>query len=384
MRRLRPNTVPRTGILVCSFWLAISFLFPFSVFSRSYEVQFFTVNVHGKLDYVRLQRMGVDKVLFRVFQDTEESGGLYFKNNQFRTIKPALENLIAEFDFNRLRLCAWMIGRKFKWIDRPLLFDYEYENGERRQVPKLDVFNPEAIQKILAVFKELASKKIDCILIQDDFILRYKEGFSNWGKAQFSSILRVPARESLMMDTGTPYNENWNRVKMNQLNMILKLIVRDCKMVNSGIKVGINIYYETPVFIKKAEAWYGHNLREIVDTGVDYIYLMSYQRQIKDEMNLNEARNRELFKEIVEKAFAVCKEKLIVKIQVRDWKTGQRVPVEEVRAYLDLVPDGVQRVCFTPVSPNDYDYLEKIIGTDKGTAVQHKVKGHEEKKEKGK
>jgi biofilm PGA synthesis lipoprotein PgaB len=209
----------------------------------------------------------------------------------------------------------------------------------------------------------LASHKIDCILIQDDFILRYNEGFSNWGRAQFAGAAGVPAKEKLMMAAGTPYNLNWKKVKIARLNKVLKLIVRSCKSINSAIKVGMNVYYEAPIRVEDAEAWYSHNLREIAGTGLDYIYLMSYHRQIKDEMKLSETKNRELFKQIVEKAYDICKEKLIVKIQLRDWKTGQRIPAKEVKAYLALVPPQVKRICFTPVTIKDYDYLEEIIGS---------------------
>ncbi|MDQ1352669.1 MAG: poly-beta,6-N-acetyl-D-glucosamine N-deacetylase [Acidobacteriota bacterium] len=306
--------------------------------------------------------MGITKVIYRVFEADENEGGLYFNNSQFNTLQPALEKLIAEFDFKKLNLCAWMMTRKFNWLNNTSLFDYQYENDYLQMIPKLDVFNPDAVRKLIAVYKELASRHIDCILIQDDFTLRYNEGFSSWGKAQFTSAVRAPAVEKLMMADGTPYNQAWKRVKADQLNKVLKVLVENCKMVNSAIKVGINIYYETPAFPDKAETWYGHSLKAILDTGVDYIYLMSYQRQIKDEMNWDEERNRAFFKEMVEKAFDMCKEKLVVKLQIRDWKTAERIPAAEVRTYLDLIPSRVDRVCFTPVKIEDYDYLEELIG----------------------
>ncbi|NIM16669.1 MAG: hypothetical protein GTO45_32185 [Candidatus Aminicenantes bacterium] len=53
---------------------------------------------------------------------------------------------------------------------------------------------------------------------------------------------------------------------------------------------------------------------------------------------------------------------MIVKIQLQDWKTDERIPVEEARVYLDLIPSQVQRVCFTPVTLDDLDYLEEILG----------------------
>ncbi len=305
--------------------------------------------------------MGIKKIIYRVYLDDEEKGGLYFNNTRFKTLEPALERLIAEFDYKKMDLCAWMIGRNFKWLDRSLL-DYRYENGQHRLIPKLDLFNPEAIQKLMEVYRELASHKIDCILIQDDFAIRYNEGFSSWGKTHFAREARVPAREYLMMQKNTPYNRKWNRVKINQLNKLLKLIVRSCKGVNSAVKVGINVYYETPLYEERGEAWYSHNLSDILAAGVDYIYLMSYHRQIKEEMKFDETGNRAFFKEMVEKAYAICKEKLIVKIQLRDWTSGEQIPVEEVRTYLDLIPPQVQGVCLTPVTLEDLDYLENILG----------------------
>ncbi len=334
-----------------------------SSLAREYDIQFFTIRVHQKLDYPRLRRMGINRIIFRVFQDTPKNGGLYFSNPQFRTLEPALEKLIREFDFGRTQLCAWMIGRKFKWDSRVSMFDYRYEDGKRERVAKYDIFNPDAVSRIISVFKTLASNRIDCILIQDDFMLRYNEGFSNWGKAHFTGTLEVPARESSMMKVGTPYHFHWKRIKREQLNRVLTDIVRNCKMVNSAIKVGMNVYYETPLFVDKAETWYSHNLKELVATGLDYIYLMSYQRQIKDEMKLSETENREMFKRIVEKAYEICKDRLVVKLQVKDWNTGKRVPAEELKAYLALIPTGVKRVCFTPVSVKDLDYLEEVIGS---------------------
>ena len=293
-------------------------------------------------------------------------GGLYFNNTRFRVEEPALEQLISEFDFHQLQLCAWMIGRHFNWIQETSLLDYQWENGARQPVRKLDLFNPDAVKKLITVYKELASHKINCILIQDDFTFRYNEGFSNWGKAKFTAATGVPANEERMMQKNTLYNSTWTHVKIKQLCQVLKQIVQNCKMVNSAIKIGMNVYYETPVYPERAEAWYAHNLEAIMETGVDYIYLMSYHRQIKQEMNLSETRNRMLFKDIVAKAYRVCKEKLVVKLQLRDWNTGERIPPEEVRAYFALIPPEVERVCFTPVTPEDFDYLQEILEEPRG------------------
>ena len=365
---MKGNTSLKSGIISCSLFLFFlgTWLYPGAPANpppyRHYEIQSFTLSLHNQVDYHRLNNIGIKKIIYPVFKDDETTGGLYFVNTQFRTLEPALEKIIEEFDFNKFDLCTWMIGRKFNWLENTAMLDYQYENKTRLLIRKLDVFNPDAVKKLITVYRELASHKIQCILIQDDFTLRYNEGFSNWGKAKFTSVTGVPAREELMMQTNTPYNLNWNRVKINQINGILKQIVQECKSVNSGIKVGINIYYETPLYAKRSEAWYGHNLGEILETGIDYIYLMSYHRQIKNEMRLDETRSRTFFKEIVEKAYQICKEKLVVKLQTRDWNTSEQIPADEVKAYLDLIPSQVHRVCFTPIAPEDLDYLEEILG----------------------
>ncbi len=331
------------------------------IYARTYEIQFFSAKLPDQVNFTRLKDLGIDKIIFPVFEDNETDGGLYFVNTRFRTLEPKLEQIIQGFDYKAFDLCAWMLTRKFGWIDDPLLLDTRYENGTSQVIRKLDLFNPNVLQKLTTVYRELASRKIDAILIQDDMIIRHNEGFSNWGKAHFSNVTGVPAKEYLMMQKNTPYNRSWNRVKIHRLNNVLKTLVQNCKMVNTAVKVGINVYYETPLYVERAEAWYGHNLREILETGVDYIYLMTYHRQIKEEMGLSESRSRMLFKEIVESAYQICKEKLIVKVQLRDWATGERIPVEEARAYFDLIPSQVERVCLVPVTVDDFDFLKELL-----------------------
>ena len=131
----------------------------------------------------------------------------------------------------------------------------------------------------------------------------------------------------------------------------------------SALPVQLSLLPGLPAFfVKKAEAWYAHNLKDIASSGIDYVYLMSYHRQMKREMGLSESENRALFQKIMQRARAVCGDKLIPKFQIRDWQTGSRIPWQEVRAYIDLIPAGIKRICLTPVKPGDEPYLERMIG----------------------
>ena len=93
---------------------------------------------------------------------------------------------------------------------------------------------------------------------------------------------------------------------------------------------------------------------------------MSYHRQIKKEMKLSEDRNRMLFKKIVEKAYEICKDRLVVKIQVRDWDTDEIIPLVELKNYIRLVPKSIKRICFTPVEIEDFYHIKSLIKFDSG------------------
>ncbi|MCK4836726.1 MAG: hypothetical protein KAT17_08805 [Candidatus Aminicenantes bacterium] len=347
---------------------------PINPGSRKFEIQFHSVNINGKLWYRYLHQMGIDNVIVRVFQDQEDSGGLFFTNSIFRVIHPFLDRLIDEFKSEPLNLYAWMITRRFNWVRDTDCFDYVYENGRRYQVKKFDIFNPDAINKIISVYGELAAKKIKGILLQDDFFLRYNEGFSNWGKAVFTHKTKFPANEKLMINSKSISNQYWRQVKIDQIIRVLEMIVKKCKSVNPEIKIGMNIHYETPYYRQKSKSWYAHDLTRLVKTGIDYVYLMSYHRQMKRELKLTEQQNRNLFKKIVDEALRICGSKLVVKLQIRDWKTSKLISLSELTTYLGLIPDGVNRICLTPVKTRDFGYIEQIIQAQDRKILSHR--GH--------
>jgi hypothetical protein len=88
---------------------------------------------------------------------------------------------------------------------------------------------------------------------------------------------------------------------------------------------------------------------------------MTYHRQIKKEMKLSEKQNQNLFRKIVNRAFDICRNKLVVKIQLRDWDTGKKIPAGEILNYLRMIPQGVQRICLTPVKVEDFSFIKRLI-----------------------
>jgi biofilm PGA synthesis lipoprotein PgaB len=255
-----------------------------------------------------------------------------------------------------------MGARFFAWFRNSSCLDLEWRNGQRRIVPRLDLFNPEAVDVIVSLFKELAQKPVQGILIQDDLVLRRNEGFSNWGKACFTRATGWPADERLMAESGSASFRAWERLKCERVSGLLERIIAACKSVNPRLKIGMNIHYETPLAPEQSRSWYAHDAEALAASSLDYFYLMAYERQIKSELGLDEADNRAYFARMAAAALRLFGSRLAVKLQVRDWRTGAPIPLAELRAYYDLIPAGVERVCFAAADPEDIPALARLFG----------------------
>ena len=181
MKNLLLNIIPKSGILVFSIILAF---YTGLKAEKNIELQFHEIRDEYKIDPGFLADNGIDKVIFRSFSNGKENGGLLFENSYFRTLYTAIEKLSARFG-NKFSLWGWMIARNFNWLKRKDLYDVTYSEGKKRVIKRIDIFNPEARAKVIGSFKDLASKGVSGILIQDDLVLRQNEGFSKWGLEKF-------------------------------------------------------------------------------------------------------------------------------------------------------------------------------------------------------
>jgi len=329
---------------------------------RSHEIQLRNNNYAQAPDQTLLQSNGFTKVIVRVFSDDEKNGGLYFINPLFKAVRPVLDNWAPEFLRGEVSFWAWMGGRYFSWMKDSPYLDREWRNGQKRVIPKLDLFNPEAEQLLVSLFRALAQKPIRGILIQDDLVLGRSEGFSNWGKACFTMATGLPAEEHLMSLPNSAHSRAWERVKCGRLVQVLEKIVLACKAVNPQLKIAMNIHYELPLAPTESRSWYAHDAPALAASSLDYLYLMAYHRQIKSELGLSETANRLYFVKMAAAALESFGPKLVLKLQVRDWQTSALIPLAELKTYYDLIPAGIERVCFAAADPEDIPILARIFG----------------------
>lgn len=337
------------------------------VFSKTgITVQSHSVRIYTPEFLKELKEIGVSQAILRVYENGGSQGGFHFKNSQFKTISQELEKTLKASDKYGIKLTAWMITRNYKWIRDKSLLDVSFDK-ESKYINKIDVFNKEATARVKATYRDLVATGVESVMLQDDAVIKRTEGFSEHGKNAFFEMTGHPPVEKLMQDRNHFYFQNWIRVKINRINSLISNVVKTCRSNAPGkMEVGMNIYYETPVFTNNSEKWYSHNLSELLLTGIDKVYLMAYHRQIKNEMKYSESKNLVFFKSMIDRAYSKADKKLVVKMQIRDWKTGDRIPVREMKRYIDRIDKKIERICFTPIKKEDLEYLSELAEYIKG------------------
>jgi len=356
------------GILVFSFLLILSG----SVLSgREVELQFHQVKDRYYPSFKKLSRVGFDKIILRSFLNKGDHGGLLFPSQTFKTAYPGFSRILKKNKRRKYKLWGWLIARKYDWLRDTNMYDSRSGKRGRQRVRKLDLFQPGAREKVISVFRELAATGVEGILIQDDLAFASDEGFSDAGLRMFQKESGVPAKEKLMMRSGTPYNLKWIGIKNRVVNSFLSDIVGACKTLRPGIQVGINVYYESAIHPERGNEYHSQDLEGIASTGVDHIYLMMYHRQMKNELKLGREKIKTLFRQGIERALAIAGDRLVVKLEIWDWRKNELIPIEEMEQYIGMIPGDVERICFTPVKNADMTYLKKLL---KAAKIE-KIKG---------
>lgn len=260
-------------------------------------VQVFNLNFkRSELDtfLATVKNNGFNTIFLRVFHNEQDryhfleesscKSGVYFQTKKLCVVNNVLDYFIERAHSYHLKVYAWMATRSLSALKDVYGIDKTFTiNGAKRDGYGLNIFNEKAFSDIVELFKELASYKLDGILIQDDLILKYDESASAEALKRFYVDTGINLAMTHMDKNIADKFAEW---KVKQLKYFLSKIVWDVKYLNPALKIALNIYYETPLYIDNAKKWYAQSLDDLKDTGVDYFAFMSYHKQIEEENNL--------------------------------------------------------------------------------------------------
>jgi biofilm PGA synthesis lipoprotein PgaB len=301
-----------------------------------------------------MAQRGIDTIIVRAFHNTGDrplirgvsagKPGVYFATEEAPVTADLLGEIVRIAHGFNLKVFAWMTTRRSEWLihRRPDWLEHQYDFTLGRSLPSrgLSIFHGSVRKKLGAVLEDLARTGVDGLLFQDDMIMRHNEGFSSLAKQLFLMdaglgvhpddlyVIPAPGRKP---SGYKPLFWKWCRWKVSSLLSFMDEIVAGAMEINPSLLVAVNIYYESILSPDNALAWYAQDVKSLLKHDVDYLALMSYHRQMKSELSLNEAQLEALFEQFINrtKDLAIEEARIIFKIQTLDWETNMVIPAAE-------------------------------------------------------
>ena len=289
---------------------------------------------------------GVNTIFFRVFQNKGDrthyhlpsncESGVYFKTDEACVVNDIIRPLINAAHANGIKFFAWMATRSLSFLKDSDNISYSFSPDNIITTGYgANIFKQNVRQKLIGLFRDLASYNIDGILMQDDFIIKYTEGADKEAVTLFKKETGLNATPELFFDGISTYNNKkifvkykqpfytWASWKNKHLTELLAELINTAKNVNPNIMFAANVYYETPINPKQGLAWYSQDLSVLNKIGIDYLAVMGYSEQIADEQHLNIKKTGSLIKKI---ALSTIKNtdndpsRVIIKLQSKSFK----------------------------------------------------------------
>jgi hypothetical protein len=326
----------------------------------------------------QLKNAGVDTLIVRVFQNRGDriykfatplhEEGVYFKTEYAPVVDDILGKVTEIIHRNGLEIFAWVTTRyaNYGLEGNPeyRCKSYNFETKKMELARGFNLFHPEVMKRLEGLFRDLGRYPIDGILFQDDLILKHNEDFSNDAiKAFLKEFGYSPHPDLFYIDpykseSGKYYVKayterfwSWANWKNRWLMNLAGRLMEAARESNSNLEFGINLYYETVLNHSNSMGWFSQTLSGALETNFDYYAVMAYHRQTMKELNMEEGKAIDLMAEVAEKAVKAVGDpaKVLMKVQILDWKGYQVIPKKEVEQVLTRVLEhGNVSLAFVP------------------------------------
>ncbi len=296
--------------------------------------------------------VGVNTLILRVFHNegdryhffinNDTKKGVYFKTDKAPIIVDALGYFLPLAKKYGFKVFAWMTTRYADFKNGALekVIAYSPEKKTYYTAKGLNILSSHVQKYIISIFLDLSAYPIDGILFQDDLFLRFNEGFDHKSIIRFKEETNLDATpEKLFIINGngngikySDYFWEWRKWKSKEIAKFVNNLSKEVKKINPSINIAVNLTYESITHPKGALAWLAHDINEFKNVS-DYFSLMAYHRQIMDELKISLEDAYDYLDNMIEKSinfFPEEPERVLFKIQIKDWKTNQAIEEKEI------------------------------------------------------
>ncbi|TFG74915.1 MAG: hypothetical protein E4H21_09950 [Thermodesulfobacteriales bacterium] len=336
-------------------------------------------------EVIRMKHLGVNIMIFRVFgnkgdriykfANPNSDIGVYFKTTHSPVIDDVLGKVTKIAHKHGIKVFAWMTTRHAIYDAEEDVWDSEYSFSEMdyKTLPKLDLFNDQAVWRLQQLYADLAKYPIDGVLIQDDFVMRHMEGFGTEARVQYlSQYNKLLDAKNMYTELELKDNGRVKRIiysdefwqfqgwKNAQLILVADELIKTLKEANPRLEVVLNVSYELFRNPKNALAWFAHD--KILAKKFNYVAIMAYQYQMMKELGVSLDEAGDLIKENTDKAIEAMgsPERVIMKIQTIDWDTSKELSLKQIRFIYQKVefvsPDV--GIALAPWENRNYNFLK--------------------------
>jgi len=312
----------------------------------------------------QLKETGVNTLVFRVFDYEYEplsDCGVYFETKYAPVRRDLLKEVVEKAHRENIQVFAWMTTLDCPWIlaDHPEwgVTAYDWETHEfvvnASWWLRVTPFHKEHRDYLKNLYSDLARYDIDGIVFQDDLYLADNEDFSFHALETYEKEFGRPLSINNMYDEDgnvTAEGSQWINWKCATLMEMCKEIMDAVYKINPDCIFLIDLYYEGVYNPENCREWFSQDAVLAVESGFDYVYVMSYHHFIAGDLKIPVEDALDLLGEMTTTGTElVGKEKLIMKVQVYDWFTEKPVePWEIEKAYTVLAASGCQHSAYTP------------------------------------
>jgi len=312
----------------------------------------------------QLKEAGVNTLIFRAFDYEYEplsDCGVYFETDHAPVKKDLLKEVVEKAHKENIHVFAWMTTLDCPWIlaDHPEWGVVAYDWDQNEYVTnaswwlRISPFNKEHWEYLKELYTDLAQYDIEGVVFQDDLYLADDEDFSSFAQEAYKKEFGKPLLiENLYdeYDNPTPEGKKWIDWKCETLMKMCKEIMDCVHTVKPDCKFLIDLYYEGVYQPENCRQWYSQDAELAMQSGFDYLYVMSYHHFVAGELGLTTEEAIDLLAEMTTTGMdMVGPDKLIMKVQVYDWFTDNPVEDWEIeRAYTVLVGAGCLHIAYTP------------------------------------
>jgi len=254
--------------------------------------------------------------------------GVYFRSEGSPLVADVLPSFVKAAHAEGLHAWGWMTTRYCGWLLEGVPDGAEYRRvgHDLKRGPALDLFNPEAIQALEGLYRDLGASGVDGVLFQDDLVLRGGDGFG----PHAAEVLGPGA-----LALGELRAPDWYPRRAAHLVHVGEGLAGAARTgAGREIAVAWNVYYDELWVPDKALEWLSRDVSLAGRARFDYLVVMAYHRQVARELQLGGDDLRSALATMARRLEAEVLDapsRAVVKLQAVDWRTGEAIPLDELR-----------------------------------------------------